>query len=132
MGRYIAILLLVFGCVVGLGLTAGAQAPDNLSVILVYKGETAGTGPGIASLKLKVNEEAILTCKGMSEDGKEVLIAPTWKADKEVVLTPVEGKGRSIKAKLVKAPSGVAFITVTVITDGGKKVVKEIPVEVSK
>ncbi|MCX8029626.1 MAG: hypothetical protein N2712_06490 [Brevinematales bacterium] len=116
----------------GLGLTAGAQAPDNLSVILVYKGETAGTGPGIASLKLKVNEEAILTCKGMSEDGKEVLIAPTWKADKEVVLTPVEGKGRSIKAKLVKAPSGVAFITVTVITDGGKKVVKEIPVEVSK
>ncbi len=99
-----------------------AQAPNELDSILVYKGETPGTGPGVSVLKLSVGEEVVLVAKGVNSEGKEVLIAPTWKADKEVSLIPVEGKGRCIKVRLKEAPSVAAYVTVVVIREDGKKI----------
>jgi len=125
---------LIFATLMVLAITfvAFSQAADTLSVIAIYQGEKAGTGPGLTSVKMSVGEEVILTAKGMDEKGNEVIIAPTWKSDKEISLTTVEGKGRSIKAKLLKAPSGLAYITCVVVTDSGKKMTGEVTVEVKK
>lgn len=60
------------------------------------------------------------------------MIAPTWKADKEIVLTPVEEKGRCIKVRLKEAPSVAAYVTVVVIRDDGKKISTDIAVELKK
>lgn len=125
--------LLVVVSVAVLGfLSVWAQAPSSLDSILVYKGETPGTGSGVSVLKLGVGEEVILVAKGVDAEGKEVLIAPTWKADKEIVLTPVEGKGRCIKLRLKEAPSVAAYVTVVVIRDDGKKVSTDIAIELKK
>ncbi len=70
--------------------------------------------------------------KGVDSEGKEVLIAPTWKADKKVVLIPVEGKGRWIKVRLKEAPSVAAYVTVVVIRDDGKKISTDVAIEVKK
>lgn len=60
------------------------------------------------------------------------MIAPTWKADKEISLIPVEGKRRCIKIRLKEAPSIAASVTVVVIRDDGKKVTADILVELKK
>ncbi|MGQ9618080.1 MAG: hypothetical protein ACUVUG_03850 [Candidatus Aminicenantia bacterium] len=122
---FISVLFLSFGFL-------SAQAPNSLDSILVYKGETPGTGPGVSVLKLSVGEELELVAKGVDSEGKEVLIAPTWKADKEIALIAIEGKGRCIKIRLKEAPSVAAYITVVVIRDDGKKVSTDIAVEVKK
>lgn len=109
-----------------------AQSPNSLDSILVYKGETPGTGPGISVLRLAVGEEVVLVAKGVDSEGKEVFIAPTWKSDKEISLETVEGKGRCIKIRLKEAPSVSAFVTVVVIREDGKKVSTDVAVEVKK
>ncbi len=109
-----------------------AQAPSSLDSIIVYKGETPGTGPGVSVLKLAVGEEAVLVAKGVDSQGEEVFIAPTWKADKEIALIAVEGKGRCIKVRLTEAPSVASFVTVIVIRDDGKKVSTDVAIEVKK
>ncbi len=125
-------LLMLFSVMV-LGLVSlWAQAPTSLDLIIVYKGETPGTGPGVSVLRLAVGEEVILVAKGVDSEGKEVLIAPTWKADKEISLITVEGKGRCTKVRLKEAPAGLAFVTVVVIRDDGKKVSTDIAVELKK
>lgn len=48
-----------------------------LAQIIIYKGETAGTGPGISVLKMTVGEEITVTAKGIDSEGKEVPIWPT-------------------------------------------------------
>lgn len=123
----VVISLMVFGFI-----SSYAQAPGSLDSIYVYMGETPGTGPGIGVLKLSVGEEVVIVAKGVDSEGKEVLIAPTWKADKEISLLPVEGKGRCIKVRLKEAPSVAAFVTVVVIRDDGKKISTDVPVEVKK
>ncbi len=115
----------------GMGLAFG-QASNSLDSIAVYKGETPGTGPGVSVIKLNVGEEVTLVAKGLDSDGKEVFIAPTWKADKEIALITVEGKGRSIRARLKEAPSVTAFLTVVVIRDDGKKISTDISIEAVK
>lgn len=125
--------LLVLFSVIVLGLVSlWAQAPSSLDSILVYKGETPGTGSGVSVLKLGVGEEVVLVAKGVDSEGKEVLIAPTWKADKEISLITVEGKGRCIKIRLKEAPSVAAYVTVVVIRDDGKKVSTDVAVELKK
>ncbi len=109
-----------------------AQAPNSLESILVYKGETLGTGPGVSVLKLAVGEEVVIVAKGVDSEGKEVPIAPTWKADKEIALITVEGKGRCIKIRLKEAPSVAAYVTVVVIREDGKKISTDVAVEVKK
>ncbi len=109
-----------------------AQAPNSLDSILVYKGETPGTGPGVSVLKLAVGEEVVLVAKGIDSEGKEVPIAPTWKADKEIALITVEGKGRCIKIRLKEAPSVAAYVTVVIIREDGKKVSTDVAVEGKK
>ncbi len=113
-------------------ISLSAQAPGSLDSIIVYKGEIPGTGPGVSVLKLAVGEEIVLVAKGVDSEGKEVPIAPTWKADKEISLIPVEGKGRCIKAKLKEAPSVAAYVTVVVIRDDGKKISTDVAIEVKK
>ena len=102
-----------------------------LSQILCYKGEKPGTGPGISTLKLTVGESVTITAKGVDDEGKNVPICPTWKADSELSLRPVLGKGRSIIIKALK-PAIAAFVTATVITEDGKKVTCDIAVEVKE
>lgn len=125
------LLMLVSVMIFGL-VSLWAQAPSSLDSILVYKGETPGTGSGVSVLKLAVGEEVVLVAKGVDSEGKEVLIAPTWKADKEISLITVEGKGRCIKIRLKEAPSVAAYGTVVVIRDDGKKVSTDIAVELKK
>lgn len=123
----VVISLMVFGFI-----SSHAQAPGSLDSIIVYRGETPGTGPGVGVLRLSVGEEVVLVAKGVDSEGKEVLIAPTWKADKEISLLPVEGKGRCIKVRLKEAPSVAAFVTVVVIRDDGIGIAKDVAVEVKK
>jgi hypothetical protein len=124
------LLVLVFAWVLVVSLWA--QAPNSLDSILVYKGETPGTGPGVSVLKLAVGEEVVLVAKGVDSEGKEVPIAPTWKADKEITLITVEGKGRCIRIRLKEAPSVSAYVTVVVIREDGKKVSTDVAVEAKK
>jgi hypothetical protein len=126
--RRLLVLVFAWALVVSLW----AQAPNSLDSILVYKGETPGTGPGVSVIKLAVGEEVVLVAKGVDSEGKEVPIAPTWKADKEIALITVEGKGRCIRIRLKEAPSVSAYVTVVVIREDGKKVSTDVAVEAKK
>jgi len=126
--RRLLVLVFAWALVVSLW----AQAPNSLDSILVYKGETPGTGPGVSVLKLAVGEEVVLVAKGVDSEGKEVPIAPTWKADKEITLITVEGKGRCIRIRLKEAPSVSAYVTVVVIREDRKKVSTDVAVEAKK
>ena len=89
--------------------------------IIIYKGETAGTGTGMSSFKLTVGEEIIVTAKGIDLEGKEVPIWPTWKADKELSIRVVEGRSKTAVIKALKEGAPV-FIEAIYITDDGKKI----------
>ncbi|MCX7991319.1 MAG: hypothetical protein N2999_04680 [Proteobacteria bacterium] len=90
------------------------------SHIIVYKGETAGTGPGIGVLKMNIGEEITVTAAGFDSEGKEVPIWPTWKADKELSIRVVEGKSKSAVIKALK--EGPSFFEAIYITEEGKKI----------
>lgn len=100
-----------------------------LAQIIIYKGETAGTGPGISVLKMTVGEEITVTAKGIDSEGKEVPIWPTWKADKELSIRVVEGRSKTAVVKAVKEGAPV-FFSAIYITDEGKKVTGEAMAEV--
>jgi uncharacterized protein YpmB len=95
-----------------------------LAQIIIYKGETAGTGPGITTFKLTVGEEMTVTAKGVDAEGKEVPIWPTWKADKELSIRVVEGRSKTAVVKASKEGAPV-FFSAIYITDEGKKVTGE-------
>lgn len=93
----------------------------QLSQIILYKGDVAGTGTGINSFKLTVGEEIKVTAKGVDTEGKEVNIWPTWKVDKELSILVVEGRSKTIVVKALKEGAPL-FISAIYITDEGKKV----------
>ncbi|MDO9339209.1 MAG: hypothetical protein Q7T72_01615 [Bacteroidales bacterium] len=105
--------------------TALAQdQPGKLSQIIIYKGEVAGTGTGITTFKLTVGDEITVTTKGVDENGNDVPIWPTWKADKELSIRVVEGRSKTIVVKALKEGAPL-FFSAVYITDDGKKVTGE-------
>lgn len=99
----------------------GQEKHGPLSQIIIYKGDVAGTGPGMSGFKLKVGEEITVTAKGIDEEGKEVPIWPTWKADRELSIRVVEGRSKTAVVKALKEGVPVFFEAIY-ITDDGKKV----------
>ncbi|MEW6508286.1 MAG: hypothetical protein AB1432_11130 [Bacteroidota bacterium] len=95
-----------------------------LDQIIIYKGEIAGTGTGITSFKLVVGEEITVTAKGVDKEGNEVLIWPTWKADKELSIRVVEGRSKTAVVKALKEGAPV-FFSAVYLTDEGRKVTGE-------
>lgn len=105
--------------------TAQAQESHGpLSQIIIYKGEVAGTGPGITTFKLIVGEEMTVTAKGFDSEGNEVPIWPTWRADRELSIRVVEGRSKTAVVKALKEGAPI-FFSAIYITDDGKKVVGE-------
>lgn len=104
---------------------------STLEQIIIYKGKIAGTGPGITSFKLTVDEEITLTAKGVDKDGNDVAIWPTWKADKELSITVMEGRSKTVIVKALKTGAPI-FISALYITDDGKKVKGEVMGEVKE
>lgn len=102
----------------------GQEKQGTLSQIIIYKGETAGTGVGITTFKLAVGEEMTVTAKGVDEKGNDVPIWPTWKADKELSIRVVEGRSKTAVVKALKEGAPV-FFSAVYITDDGKKVTGE-------
>lgn len=109
--------------------TAQAEA-GTLDAIIIYKGDTAGTGTGIGVLKLKVGEEVTVTAKGVDSEGKEVPIWPTWKCDRELSIRVVEGRSKTAVVKALKESTTAAFFEAVYITDEGKKVTGTVAVEI--
>ncbi len=79
------------------------------------------TGVGMNGFKLAVGDEMIIYAKGVDANGNEVAIWPTWKADKELSISVVEGRSRTVVVKAVKAGEPL-FVTAIYKTDAGKKV----------
>lgn len=120
------ILILVGAVIFGsffLSTALGQEKPGPLTQIIIYKGETDGTGVGITTFKLTVGEEMTVTAKGVDENGKDVPIWPTWKADKELSIRVVEGRSKTAVVKALK--EGTSFFSAVYITDVGKKVTGE-------
>jgi hypothetical protein len=109
-----------------------SQAPNNLDSIIIYKGEVAGTGPGLSVIKMALDEVVTVIAKGVDAEGNEVLIAPTWKADKELTIIQVEGKGKTVKIKLKEAPAVAAYFECVKIREDGKKITAGVAVELKK
>lgn len=108
----------------------GQEKHGPLTQIIIFKGETAGTGTGITTFKLIVGEEITVTAKGVDENGKDVPIWPTWKADKELSIRVVEGRSKTAVVKALKKGAPV-FFSAAYITDDGKKVSGEVMGEVN-
>ncbi|MBU2446133.1 MAG: hypothetical protein KJ666_11280 [Bacteroidetes bacterium] len=103
-------------------MTAYAQEKHGpLTQIIIYKGEVAGTGTGITTFKLTVGEEITVTAKGVDEEGNDVPIWPTWKADKELSIRVIEGRSKTVVVKALKEGAPL-FFSAVYITDDGKKV----------
>jgi hypothetical protein len=83
------------------------------------------TGVGMNGFKLTIGEEIIILAKGIDLTGKEVAIWPTWKADKELAISVVEGRSKTVVVKALKAGAPL-FVTALYITDEGKKVKGEV------
>lgn len=79
------------------------------------------TGVGMNGFKLTVGEEMIIFAKGVDANGKEVAVWPTWKADKELSVSVVEGRSKTVVVKALKAGAPL-FVTAFYITDDGKKI----------
>lgn len=126
------ILILIVLVVSGIFListAAGQQKHGPLTQIIIYKGEVAETGTGITTFKLVVGEEITVTAKGVDENGNDVPIWPTWKADKELSIRVVEGRSKTAIVKALKEGAPV-FFSAVYITDEGKKVTGEVMGEV--
>ncbi|MCX8015450.1 MAG: hypothetical protein N2748_05470, partial [candidate division WOR-3 bacterium] len=103
------------------GVAISQEKHGPLAQIIIYKGETAGTGTGITTFKMTIGEEMTVTAKGVDKEGNEVPIWPTWKADKELSIRVVEGRSKTAVVKALKEGAPVFFEAVY-ITDDGKKV----------
>ncbi|OIN98502.1 hypothetical protein AUJ66_00925 [Candidatus Desantisbacteria bacterium CG1_02_38_46] len=115
---------LVVGILLGVMFMVALSYAGELTQIIIYKGETVGTGVGISSFKLVVGDEMFLTAKGADAEGNDVPIWPTWKTDKELSIKVVEGRSKTVAVKALK-PGAPLFITAIYITDDGKKVTGE-------
>lgn len=118
------ILILVGAAFFGLLFLSTAHGQEKhgpLTQIIIYKGETAGTATGITTFKLIVGEEITVTAKGVDENGKDVPIWPTWKADNELSIRVVEGRSKTAVVKALKKGTPV-FFSAVYITDDGKKI----------
>lgn len=116
------ILILVGAVIFGslfISTALGQEKHGPLTQIIIYKGETAGTGVGITTFKLTVGEEMTVTAKGVDKEGNDVPIWPTWKADKELSIRVVEGRSKTAVVKALK--EGTSFFSAVYITDDGKK-----------
>lgn len=109
-----------------------AQAPNSLESILIYQGESAGTGTGLGIVKLGLGEKITVTAKGVDADGNEVCMAPTWKSDQELHISPVEGKGKTVEVTLKESPSLMCFFEVVVEKKNGEKVTGQVTVQEKK
>lgn len=129
--KHIGLGLLTFSILIlMMFMTIQAQEKHGpLSLIIIYKGDVAGTGPGMSGFKLKVGEEITVTAKGVDDEGKEVPIWPTWKADRELSIRVVEGRSKTAVVKALKEGAPVFFQAIY-ITDDGKKVTGEVAGEV--
>jgi uncharacterized protein YpmB len=126
-------ILILTGAVIFVSLflstALGQEKHGPLTQIIIYKGETSGTGVGITTFKLTVGEEMTVTAKGIDENGKDVPIWPTWKADKELSIRVVEGRSKTAVVKALKEGAPL-FFSAVYITDDGKKVTGEVMGEV--
>ena len=124
--KYIAFGLMGITALIAFVITTAysQEKPGELSQIILYQGEKAGTGTGIISFKPKVGEEMTVTAQGVDKDGKDVPIWPTWKADKELSIKVVEGRSKTVVIKALKVGAPL-FFSAIYITDEGKKVVGE-------
>ncbi len=129
--KHITMILVCMGIMIILlsGVTYTQEKGGVLSNIIIYKGETAGTGTGMTTFKLVVGEEMTVTAKGVDSEGNEVPIWPTWKADKELSIRVVEGRSKTAVVKALKDGAPVYFSAVY-ITDDGKKVTGEVMGEI--
>ncbi len=107
--------------VLSFNISFSQESSNAVEQIVIYKGDKAGTGPGMAAFKLTVGEEIIVTAKGIDIEGKEVPIWPTWKADKELSIKVVEGRSKTAVIKALKEGAPVFFEAIY-IRDDGKKV----------
>jgi len=124
--KYIAFGLMGITALIAFVITTAysQEKPGELSQIILFKGEKAGTGTGIVSFKLKVGEEMTVTAQGVDKDGQDVPIWPTWKAEKELSIKVVEGRSKTVVIKALKEGAPL-FFSAIYITDEGKKVVGE-------
>ena len=100
------------------------------SQILIYRGDTPDSGPGLSMLKLTVGEEATITVKGLDENGATVDIWPTFKCDKELAIKVVEGKSKVVVVKGLKT-SSLAYVTAIYLTDDGKRITGDLACQVT-
>lgn len=107
------------------------EKSGELSQIIMYKGEISDTGIQISNFTLTEGEEMIVTAKGVDKDGNNVPIWPTWKGDKELLVSTVEGRSKTAVVRALKAATEVSLSTIYV-TDEGKKVTKEITGEIKR
>jgi len=113
-------------------------AQGKLDQILIFKITDPNTpsaslvGTGMTGFKLTVGEEILVMAKGVDENDNEVAIWPTWKADKELSVSVVEGKSKVARIKAVKAGEGAIFFSAIYIDDSGKKYVGEVMGEVKE
>jgi hypothetical protein len=127
------LLLVALGVVSFSGVFAlAAQSLDaGLEQIILYqvtdKAATAAplTGVGMNGFKMTVGQEIIIFAKGIDKAGKEVGIWPTWKADKELAISVVPGRSKTVVVKALKAGTPL-FVTALYMTDEGKKVTGEV------
>lgn len=118
--------ILVIAAVAGIIIAANTLlAQGKLEGIAIFKITDLNTpsaslvGTGMNSFKLTVGEEIYVMAKGRDENGKEVAIWPTWKADKELSISAVEGKSKIAKIKALQ--KGTSFFSAIYIDDSGKK-----------
>jgi len=123
------LIVLVVSGISFISTAVGQQKQGPLNQIIIYKGEVAGTGTGITTFKLVVGEEITVTAKGVDENGNDVPIWPTWKADKELSIRVVEGRSKTAVVKALKEGAPI-FFSAVYITDEGKKVSGDVMGEV--
>lgn len=117
------LFLVVLSFILGIGPVFAQGQIDNIVLFKVADASVTSAsliGTGMNGFKLTVGDEIFIQAKGFDKDGKEVAIWPTWKADKELVLSVVEGKSKVVKVKALKAGAPL-FISAIYIDDTGKK-----------
>lgn len=120
--------LFVIAAVAGIIIAANTLlAQGKLNEIVIFKITDLNTpsatlvGTGMNGFKLTVGEEIYVMAKGRDENGKEVAIWPTWKADKELSISVVEGKSKIAKIKALRKGAAAIFFSAIYIDDSGKK-----------
>ena len=121
------LFLLAFSFIVGMGAVFAQGQLDSITLFKVADAGVTSASLGINGInpmnyfKLTVGDEIFIMAKGWDDARKEVAIWPTWKADKELAVSVVEGKSKVIKVKALKAGGGALFISAIYIDDTGKK-----------